>query len=141
MFVIRPDPFRPLLHARLLGLWGLETVDLYGAALGEAIGRRAQAGGRFGLLVDTSGFPIQTVAVAERFGAMLAQWPPPDPDGPLAGVAILTSGALATLQARRTFGDIVAIFQDRAVAAEWLEGQVRAVEDRIGHHLAIGRSG
>lgn len=119
MFDIRPDPVRPLLHVRLSGFWSTDTVDEYGAALGQALVARAGEG-RFGLLIDARGYPVQSGEVATRFGEMLSRWPPSGPDRPLAGVAIVTGNALGKIQAQRTFGTAATVFLDPGAATVWL---------------------
>lgn len=123
MFDIRRDPVRPLIHVSMTGFWSTDTVDRYGEALGAALAPSLARAERICLLIDATSYPVQSVSVAERFTAMLAQWPAPQ-DGPVAGVAIIAGSMLNKLQAEHTFGDATLVFLDRDAASEWIDARL-----------------
>lgn len=109
-----------LLRITFTGQWTLETVDRYRVARVEAF-RSAAAAGVPGsdllLLVDRVSQPVQTQAVVDELGKVVA-------DNQLLArkTAVVVTSALHARQIRRTgTSDSLRVFADEAEARAWLQ--------------------
>jgi hypothetical protein len=122
-FEIVIDTQAGIIRAVLRGLWTMDNVAAFGGGMYAAVMEIAPLHPIFGLLSDSTAFPVQTLEVASEF-ARLAEEGNRGRSGP---TAIVVSSTLNKLQVRRMFPDPrVHVFTDVAEAGAWLDGELRA---------------
>lgn len=120
VYTIETDPSRSFLHLTMAGDWDVPIADRFSADVAKAIGAMIAAGarpGHFLTLVDMSDKNIAPQPVAARFAGMIR------PDSPSRRIAMVVSGAMHRIQAKRIGNDPrVRCFDNRAAAQAWLFG-------------------
>jgi hypothetical protein len=119
-FTIDTDPAREFLHLTLAGDWDQPTAIRFGEAVTGAIGTMLAAGARHGhflTLLDMSRKNILPQNVAAEFAKMNR------PDSPSRRIAMVVSGAVHMMQAKRISNDSRRrCFDTEAAARAWLFG-------------------
>ncbi len=119
-FTIDTDPAREFLHLTLTGDWDQPTAERFAAAVPKAIHGMIAAGarpGHFLTLLDMSRKNILPQNVAAEFAKMIR------PDSPSKRIAMVVSGAVHRIQAKRIGKDgSRRCFDTEAQARDWLFG-------------------
>ncbi len=117
-YTIETDPAREFLHLTLAGDWDQPTAERFGTAVAKAIGTMRAAGARHGhflTLLDMSRKNILPQNVAAEFAKLIR------PDSPSKRIAMVVSGAVHLMQAKRIGSDDTRrCFLTEAEAREWL---------------------
>ena len=122
-FEIIVDTQAGIIRTVLRGLWTMEDVTAFSGGMFAAVQEIAPLQPVFGLLSDSTAFPVQTLEVANEF-ARLAEEGNRGRSGP---TAIIVGSTLNKLQVRRMFPDPrVHVFTDFTEAEAWLDGELRA---------------
>ena len=112
-FAIEPD--RSLFRMTMRGYWDAATFARFERDFHKALGDLARRGGARNALVDCREFAVQSTAIAQKFGLLVArckaQLPP--------RTATLVAGTLNKLQSDRAGVD-ARYFTDAAEAETWL---------------------
>ena len=118
VYLIETDPGRSFLHLTMAGDWDVPTADRFAVEVARAIGTMVAAGarpGHFLTLIDRSDKNIVPQAVAARFARMIR------PDSPSKRIAMIVSGAMHRIQAKRIGNDPrIRCFDTGPAAREWL---------------------
>ena len=108
---------RPLLRITMRGFWTMETFNAYVRDCGAAIQKLVAGHGRFDMLSDCNGFPVQGPDVSAGFERLKEMGSP----APQNRIAIVSSSALSRMQAERLMGGPHSrIFASEIAALEWL---------------------
>lgn len=117
MFEVTPDHDLRMLRITLRGFWDGATMAGYMKVVREAMGGLQRAGGCRYILIDMTGYPIQSKEIAESHAAALRLVTQ-------AGgvrVALVMQSALSKLQATRVAADTgQRMFDTEEAAREWL---------------------
>ncbi len=117
-FTIDTDPAREFLHLTLTGDWDQPTAERFGLEVTKAIRGMVAAGarpGHFLTLLDMSRKNILPQNVAAEFAKMIR------PDSPSKRIAMVVSGAVHRIQAKRIGNeDRRRCFDTEAEARGWL---------------------
>jgi len=120
-FDVTPDFTAQLLSIRMRGFWDDATMAAYLKAVNAAAAMLHRAGGCKFILVNMSGYPIQTRHIAEGHGALLRS----SRKMPGTRVALVMQSALSKLQASRLAADSGhEIFPSEEAAMDWLMAEV-----------------
>lgn len=114
---IDADAAGEFLRLTLAGDWDRETAERYAVDVAAAVRGMLAAGVRHGqlrTLIDMRRKKVVPQEVVGMFAKMV------QPDSPLKRIAMLPSGALHRLQAKRIADDRCALFDNEADARAWL---------------------
>lgn len=116
MFEFRLEPHLPLLTVTRTGQWSLETVRSYEAALRLKLAKLHSSGRSTGFIIDIRSSAAHPSIVADALRAMVARL------GPLHAhrTAVVTSGGLSKLQAKRLPDDRAQVFTSMVLARDWI---------------------
>jgi hypothetical protein len=98
-FAFSTVPTRLFLKITVAGYWDAKIWADYEPAARAAVASLATRGGCRAMLIDASGYPTQSREIADAHQKLLATTRRTRPTR----IAILTSGALSRLQAKRVF--------------------------------------
>jgi serine/threonine-protein kinase len=117
MFEVAPDHHLRMLRIALRGFWDNATMADYMKVVREAIGGLQRVGGCRYILIDMTGYPIQSQEIAEGHAAALRIV---TQAGDIR-VALVMQSALSKLQASRVAADTgQRMFDTENAAQEWL---------------------
>ena len=120
-FEIGFDPVAKRLLLRLWGFWSEVTVEAFERELQAQIAKVSTVSAGFDTLSDASAFPVQSPAVATRFGALMQALG----TARHGRIAVVVASTLNKMQAERSLGsERVKVFLDRSSACAWLDGAV-----------------
>ena len=123
MYRIHYDAGERLLHLTLEGFWTPATLAAFAAELLVRTTAIRRSGLPYGLLSDSTRFPIQSPLVAAGFERITAR----GVEQHMGPAAIVVAGALNRMQAERTLkSERVRVFLDMAEARAWLIDELAA---------------
>ena len=121
MYRIAYHPGDRLLHLTLEGFWSAATLARFAAELLVRTAAIGRGGTIYGVLSDSSRFPVQSPLVAQGFSRIAARGAERH-RGP---TAIVVAGALNKMQAERTLGGArLRVFTDAVEARSWIVGEL-----------------
>ena len=125
-FDIAIDADRHFMHLVLRGYWDMGMFDAFARAFRKALQDLGRTGGARYALVDARDFAVQSVEIAGKFGALIAE----SYADAMPRTATLTATTLNKLQADRAGVQNARYFTDLAAAEAWLFAAQDAAPDR-----------
>lgn len=122
MFKFKLEPEIPLLTATRTGIWSIDTVMAYEAALRRELVSLKLSGRPTSFIIDIRSTVAQHRDVAEALRLMVARLGLLHADR----TAVVASSGVAKLQARQVADPTARVFTSMAPAREWVMGKVDA---------------